>query len=136
VKYEAHGRRYAKPLGRNESPVSRRYGYNTRMDTKAGVKGKSSKMAKSRALRNVGVGVVGLGKALPTIGYAMVGANLANHYRKGSDPNTAVEDSFSIPGLVRYDFDKPIMGSRKLAYLTSPNFIAMSLGALYPGGLF
>lgn len=109
VKYEAHGRRYAKPLGRNESPVTRRYGYNTRMNTKAGVKGKSRQMSRSRVTRNVGVGVIGFGKALPYIGVGLAVANVIHNPEQASQ-DSADYGFFGLPIMPGKGGDGPMPG--------------------------
>jgi len=126
-----HGLKYTKPysgLGRSgvSGPATPRHGHYTQNHTaKSGV----TTSPRKRSPR-----AVSLGRALPVLGYTLVGINLYNSYLRGDDANTTTRNMLGLPDV--YSFDAPVLGSDRLGFVTSPNFILMSVKALYPGGLF
>ena len=86
--YEWRGRRYDKPLNtRRAGPMGKAYGYNTDYKSKSGVKGKKPGRMRSRTGRAAGIGIVGFGKALPTIGVGLAAYNVVR------SPKQAAQDS-------------------------------------------
>lgn len=86
--YDGHGRRYDKPLNtRSAGPMGYDYGYNTDYQSKAGVKGKKPGRMRSRVGRAAGIGLVGFGRALPTIGVGLAAYNVVR------SPKQAAQDS-------------------------------------------
>ena len=126
-----HGLKFTKPysgIGRSgvSGPATPRHGHYTQDHrSKRGV----TQPARTRSPR-----AVALGRALPVLGYSLVGINLYNSYLRGDDPNATTRKALGLPPV--YSFDAPVLGSEKLGFVTSPNFIMMSVKALYPGGLF
>ena len=86
--YEWRGRRYDKPLNTmTAGPAGWRYGYNTDYKTKSGVKGKEPGRRRSKVGRAAGIGLIGFGRALPTIGVGLAAYNVVR------SPKQAAQDS-------------------------------------------
>ena len=118
------GRRFTKGLNtRRIGPHGELYGYRT-----------SLKHNRGKGPIRRSPGAVRIGRALPVIGYGLVGSNLYNSNLRADDANQTVESALGLPDV--YSFDAPVLGSEKLGFVTSPNFVIMSIKALYPGGLF
>jgi len=124
--YTRHGRIYDRATSSRLHENENRKGYGSRS-----IKPRKT----SSGIRRIGIATAGFGKALPYIGYGLVGLNIYGNYRQGRDANYIVADSISTP-MMEFGFGSPVLGSERLGRYLTPNTLVLGIKALYPGGLF